>query len=58
MAPSHHGLPLSQTASSSSSSSYWFPVSACPVLATPTCAFVYDVSLGLASLVWRLVNNN
>ena len=38
------------------SSSYWFPVSACPVLATPMCAFVYDVSPGLASLVRRLVN--
>ena len=34
------------------------PVYACPVLATPTCAFVHDVSPGLAILVRRLVNTD
>ena len=31
-------------------------VYACPVLATPPCAFVHDVSPGLASLARRFVN--
>ena len=31
-------------------------VYACTVLATPPCAFVHDVSPGLASLVRRFVN--
>src|SRR3954462_8665580 len=32
------------------------PVYAYPVLATPTCAFIYDVFPGLASLVQRFVD--
>ena len=34
------------------------PVYACPVLATPTRAFIHDVSPGLANLVRRLVNTD
>ena len=51
-----HLTPRRLTPHPSSSPPLLVPVYACPVLATPPCAFVYDVSPGLASPVRRLVN--